>query len=80
MDEAFLEFSGGGHLTTRATVKTRSFKVAGMASLVIVVLIVVGFIAVWVVGSANFVGDTEQKRQEFCQEARELGGEPPPGC
>jgi hypothetical protein len=68
------------NLTTRATVKTRSFKGALIAFLIIVALMVGGFIILTVRSDQAFQDSTEQAKQEYCEQATELTGDPPPGC
>jgi hypothetical protein len=68
------------NLTTHSTVKAKSYKGVQVAMLVIFALMVSGFVFLWVQSDASFQEQTERARQEFCQQARELGGGSPPGC
>ncbi|HEX6678818.1 MAG TPA: FHA domain-containing protein [Actinomycetes bacterium] len=68
------------NLTTRATVKPKSFKKAAIAFVAIFLAMVVGFVTLVVVGNASFQRQTERAKQEFCQEATSQSGSAPPGC
>ncbi len=68
------------NLTTRATVKPKSFKKLAILFVAIVLAMVVGFVTLVVVGNASFQRQSEHAKQEFCQEATSQSGSAPPGC
>jgi pSer/pThr/pTyr-binding forkhead associated (FHA) protein len=79
------------NLTTRATVKAKSYKKAAAVVLVVLAIMVAGFATVAVFSNRQFNQTVERSRQEqqqradqmhqeFCQQAEQASGRTPPGC
>jgi hypothetical protein len=68
------------NLTTRAVVKKRSFAKPLIASLLVMVVFVVGFFVFSTFAGNAFQEQTDRARESFCEQASQLGGSTPPGC
>jgi hypothetical protein len=68
------------NLTTRATVRKKSYTGKIVAFIALVMVLVVAAVIFVRVADNGFQAATDKAHQEFCDQASELGGSTPPGC